>query len=114
MRPCLTSSPESRRRVTFSARRTKKGAFAGFHARRSNLVIEIDRCDLIRPELRDALLMVKVLAIAGASRKGTLSVQINSSEVGLDVAVRGGKPLDQGLEKSLAQAAKHFSLARVS
>ena len=100
--------------MTFSARRTKKGAFAGFHARRSNLVIEIDRYDLIRPELRDGLPIVKALAIAGANRKGTLSVQINSSEVGLDVAVRGGKPLDQGLEESLAQAAKHFSLARVS
>ena len=69
---------------------------------------EIDRCDLIQPELRDALLMVKVLAIAGASRKGTLSVQINTYEAGLDVAVRGEKPSEQGLEISLAQTAKHF------
>ena len=76
MRPCLTSPPESRRRVTFSARRTKKGAFAGFHARRSNLVIEINHCDLIQPELRDALPIVKALAVAGASRKGTLAFRL--------------------------------------
>lgn len=114
MRTCLTSPPQSRRRVTFSARRTKKGALAGFHARGSDLVIEIDRCNLIRPELRNALPMVKALATAGASRKGTLSVQINTSEAGLDVVVHGGKPLNQALEISLAQTVKHFSLARLS
>ena len=76
-------------------------------------MIEIDRCNLIRVGLRDALPMFKALAIAGASRKGTLKVQINISEAGLDVAVRGGKPLDQGLEIYLAQTAKHFSLARL-
>ena len=77
-------------------------------------MIEIDRCDLIRPELCDALPMVKALASAGASRKGALSVQINTSEVGLDVAVRGSKLLNRELEMSLAQAAEHFSLARLN
>ena len=109
MRLCLTSPPQARQRVTFSARRTKKGAFAGYHACRSDLVIEIDRCDLIQLELRDALPMVKVLVIAGASRKSTLSVQINTYETALDFTARGRKPLDQGLEISLAQTTKHFS-----
>ena len=58
--------------------------------------------------------MVKALTIAGASRKGALSIHINTSEAGLDVAVRGGKPLNRELEISLAQAAEHFSLAQVN
>ena len=77
-------------------------------------MIDIDQCDLIRPEFRDALPKDKALAIAGVSRKGALSVQINTSEAGLDLAVFGGKPLDQELEISLTQAAEHFSLARLS
>ena len=66
------------------------------------------------PELRAALGLVKALAITGASRKGEISVQINTSEAGLDVEVRGGKPLDPALQISLAQAAEQFSLARLS
>ena len=88
IRPCLNLPPQSRRRVTFSARHIKKGAFVGFHARGSDLEIEIDHRALIRAELRDALTMVNVLTIAGASRKGTPSVQINASEAGLAAAVR--------------------------
>ena len=114
LRPCLTSPTQSRRRASFSARRTKKDALAGFHARGSDVVIDIEHCVLIRPELRAALGLVKALAMTGASRKGEISVQINTSEAGLDVEVRGGKPLDPALQISLAQAAEQFSLARLS
>ena len=51
LRPCLTSPTQSRRRASFSARRTKKDALAGFHARGSDVVIDIEHCVLIRPEL---------------------------------------------------------------
>ena len=37
-RPIETSPPQSRRRATFAARRTKKGAMAGFHGRASGAV----------------------------------------------------------------------------
>ena len=72
LRPCLTSPTQSRRRASFSARRTKKDALAGFHARGSDVVIDIEHCVLIRPELRAALGLVKALAITGASRKGEI------------------------------------------
>ena len=114
LRPCLTSPTHSRRRASFSARRTKKEALAGFHARGSDVVIDIEHCVLIRPELRVARGLVKALAITGASRKGEITVQINTSEAGLDVEVRGGKLLDTALQLSLAQAAEKFSLARLS
>ena len=94
--------------------RTNKAALAGFHARGSDRVIDIDHCDLIRPEFCDVLPMAKARAIAGVSRKGALSVQINTSEAGFDVAVFDGKPLDHELEISLTQAAEHFSLAHLS
>src|SRR6056297_2209437 len=39
--PIKTSPPQSRRRATFSAKRTKKGATAGFHGRASDVIVEI-------------------------------------------------------------------------
>jgi len=40
-RPIVTSPPQSRRRAAFAARRTKKGAMAGFHGRASDVIVEI-------------------------------------------------------------------------
>ena len=40
-RPTLTSPPQSRRRATLAARKTKGGALLGFHARGSDVIIPI-------------------------------------------------------------------------
>ena len=53
--PVLTSPAASRRRVAFSARRTKKSALVGFHARSSDVIIDIPDCQLVHPDLRAAL-----------------------------------------------------------
>lgn len=45
---CVTSPVGSRRRATFSARRTKKGAMVGFHARSSKIIGDVSNCRLIR------------------------------------------------------------------
>ena len=110
----LTSPPRSRRRAALSARRTKRGAMAGFHARASDVVVEIPDCHLLRPELMAALPVAEDLAIAGGSRKGELTVQATVSLNGLDIAVTGGKPLDGPLRVALAQVAEARGLARLA
>ena len=112
-RPILTSPPASRRRAALSARRTKKGAMAGFHARASDTLIEMPECRLLLPNLLKAIPLAEALAIAGGSRKGELTVQITQSESGLDVAVSGGKPLDGPLRMALAAEVERFALARL-
>jgi len=112
-RPILTSPPRSRRRAAISARRTKKGALAGFHARASDTLIEIPDCQLLLPALLDALPLSEALAITGGSRKGELTVQVTQSEGGLDVMVTGGKPLDGPLRVALAAEVERFKLARL-
>ena len=54
--PVLTSPAASRRRAAFSARRTKKSALVGFHARGSDVIIDIPDCQLVHPDLRAARL----------------------------------------------------------
>lgn len=112
-RPIQTSPSRSRRRATLSVRRTKKGALAGFHGRASGVITEISDCQLLRTELRDSIPMVEQLAIFGASRKAALSVTITQSEVGLDVLVRDGKPLDAKLRVELSQVIGRYKLARL-
>lgn len=69
-RPILTSPPQSRRRATFSARRTKKAALAGFHVKRSDVIVPVPECLVVHPDLAAALPLVEELAIFGGSRKG--------------------------------------------
>ena len=114
VRDTITSPTHSRRRATFAARRTKKGAMAGFHARQSDALIEVPNCTLVTPALRDSLPMVADMALAGASRKAPLAVTVTDSLEGLDVHVTGGKPLDGPLRVSLASLAERHSLARLS
>lgn len=112
-RPIQTSPSRTRRRAVFSVRRTKKGALAGFHARASDIVVAVPNCQLLQKELVAALPMVEALAITGASRKAELTVTVIHSRVGLDVSVKGGKPLDQELRSALAGHAETFRLARL-
>ncbi|WP_136636119.1 class I SAM-dependent RNA methyltransferase [Pseudooceanicola onchidii] len=109
-----TSPPRSRRRAGLSARRTKKGALAGFHGRASGTIVEIPDCQLLHPDLLAALPVAEALAMTGGSRKGELDVQATLSDSGLDLAVSGGKPLDRELETALAQLAEQHDLARLT
>ncbi|NNE52239.1 MAG: class I SAM-dependent RNA methyltransferase [Sulfitobacter sp.] len=114
LRQIGTSPAQSRRRATFAARRTKKGAMAGFFARGSDVIVEVPDCQLVHPDLLGGLETARELAIAGASRKGALAVTVTQSRAGLDVAVSGGKPLDSPLRALLAQQCERLGLARLA
>ncbi|WP_417605682.1 class I SAM-dependent RNA methyltransferase [Primorskyibacter flagellatus] len=113
-RRILTSPPSTRRRAGFSARRTKKGAMAGFHKRGADVIVGVPDCLLVDPAIAAALPMVEALAIAGTSRKAELSVMVTTSLGGLDVAVTGGKEADPQLQMQLAAIAEKFDLARLT
>ncbi|KIC49812.1 class I SAM-dependent RNA methyltransferase [Tateyamaria sp. ANG-S1] len=114
VRPTITSPAQSRRRASFAARRTKKGAMAGFHGRKSDTIVQVPNCILITPTLRTALPMCEDLAVAGASRKAALSITVTESDTGPDVAVTGGKPLDGTLRITLAALCEQHRLARLT
>lgn len=114
MRETVTSPVRSRRRASFSARRTKKGALAGFHMKASDVIVSVPDCQLVTPALAGALPLVERLAVAGGSRKGELSVLVTESESGLDLAVKGGKPVDDALRVELASIAQEAGVARLA
>ena len=113
-RETFTSAPLSRRRAVFSARRTKKGALAGFHARASDAIVEIPDCRLLEPALHATLPIVEELARLGASRRGEMSVTVTTSKSGADIAVVGGHEPDGPLLIELAATAQKHDLARLT
>ena len=114
IRPIVTSPAQSRRRATFAARRTKKGAMSGFHGRASDTVIEIPDCKLVEHELLAARDIAEALAELGGSRKATLAVTVTTSRVGLDIQVSGGKPIDGPLRITLAALCDNRGFARLT
>lgn len=108
------SPPRSRRRAVLAGRRGKRGAMVGFHGRRSDVVVDLADCLLVRPEILGALPALKQIVALGASRAHGVRLTATVSEGGLDVGVSGGKPLDQGLRADLAGVAEAADLARLS
>ncbi|WP_103172198.1 class I SAM-dependent RNA methyltransferase [Paracoccus sp. SY] len=108
------SPPRSRRRAVLSGRRTKKGALVGFHARASDVIVDLAECHVMRPEITAALPLLRRITVAGASRGGELSMTVIHGPAGLDVAVTGGKPMDPALFQDLAALADEGDLARLT
>ncbi|ESW62467.1 MAG: RNA methyltransferase [Rhodobacter sp. CACIA14H1] len=113
-RPTHTSPPNSRRRATLAARKTKGGTLIGFHARGSDLVIPVPQCHLLHPDLLATLPALEALTRAGGSRTTELVLTITRSLSGPDVAVTGGKDLDGPLRMDLARIAESHGLARLT
>ncbi len=107
------SPPGSRRRAVLSGRRTKKGALVGFHARASDVIVDVTDCQVIRPRIQAALPLLREIVTTGASRQAELSLSVTETPSGLDLAVKGGKPLDPALFAELARLAEAGDLARI-
>lgn len=112
--PLVTSPPNSRRRATLSARRTKSGVLIGFHARASDTIAEIPDCQLLHPGILAAFPGLQALVMAGGSRTTELSLQVTLTRGGPDVVVTGGKPLDSALRMDLARLVETHALSRLT
>ena len=108
-----TSPPWSRRRAVLSGRRTKKGALVGFHARASDVVVDVAECLVIRPTILAALPDLRRLVTLGGSRTGELTLAVTETPAGLDIAVTGGKPMTPALFADLAALADACGWARL-
>lgn len=113
-KPVATSPPRSRRRAAFAGRRTRKTVQTGFHARRSETVVDIEECPLIRPELLAAKPVLAAATALGAARGGAIRLSLTVSEAGLDLDVSEAKPLDGQGRSEVARLAETGDLARLS
>ena len=116
--PLVASQPRSRRRATLAATRTKKSVTLGYYARGTHNIVPISECPLVVPEIEQALPGLAALVEPGLSRKGRAAIAVTATRSGLDVAVTGGKALDDtedsSLRDRLGSGAAEMDLARLS
>ena len=95
------------------------GSCGGCHLQHASDAFVADwKVDIVRQSLAAHSLETRFRPIAtsppGGRRKSEISVTVTQSEVGLDLAVQGGKDLDGPLRMDLAQLADQHDLARLT
>ncbi|MBC7738571.1 MAG: class I SAM-dependent RNA methyltransferase [Candidatus Saccharibacteria bacterium] len=113
-RPVMTSPPNSRRRATLTARRTKSGSLLGFHARGSDTLVAVPGCQLLHPDLIATFPALEALVKIGGSRTVEMQMTVTRSLSGADVMVTGGKPADAAMQMDLARLTEAHGLARLT
>lgn len=109
-----TSPPASRRRATFSGRRTKKGALVGFFGRGSDTIIGVTECKVLRPALTGAIPMLEDLTRRICSRTNTARYVVTESLSGLDLRIDLDLKDTSDLRRELSAFAAEHGLARLS
>ena len=112
IRAVHVSPPGSRRRVVFSGRRTKKTVQLGFYERRSEVLVPIQECALLVPELMDAVEDLKAIVRLAATRTSVVKLALSATPEGLDLAVTNAREIEADGISTLAGVASGF--ARVS
>lgn len=104
-----------RRRITLHARMgTHEVLKVGFSAAGLHDIIPVDRCPILDPGLSGALDAAWALAEPLTVIGKPLDIQITTTDVGLDVDVRGSGPLPSTLIATLSLLAEQHRLARLT
>lgn len=113
LRDTITSPPQSRRRAVFTGKRTKSGAFLGFHARGTSQVVPINSCTLVHPDIGAGFDGLKALVKLAASRKSEVRIAVTTSRGGLDVSVSDALPLENDLQAQVVKITHDHGFSRV-
>ena len=113
--PLVDAHGIGRRRITLHARMgTHEVLKVGFSAAGLHDIIPVDRCPILDPGLGGALDAAWALAEPLIVIGKPLDIQITTTDVGLDVDVRGSGPLPSALIATLSLLAERHRLARLT
>lgn len=111
--PLRAIAPLSRRRARLALKRVKGKAVLGFHSARSEDVVEVPACQVMRPAITEALPALAHLLAPLAPQRGDIAVSVLETSAGLDVAVDAPRG-KQGQMSRLFADAGAAGLARLS
>lgn len=112
VRPAVISPPRTRRRATLRFVRAGGRILLGFNAGKSNRIIDIQECHILRPELFALVAPLRALLARLGGKAG--EVQLTLAYQGADVMLRGVRA--EGLEavEAVPSFAENNRLARLS
>jgi 23S rRNA (uracil1939-C5)-methyltransferase len=108
------SPPNSRRRASLRALKLGKGVAIGFSAARSNHIVDMRECHVLRPELFALIDPLRRLLATLQRPRRVAEIQLTLADQGVDVAISGVEA--EGLEAAEALTAfgEAHRLARLS
>ncbi|RWB74506.1 MAG: class I SAM-dependent RNA methyltransferase [Mesorhizobium sp.] len=109
--PC---APRSRRRVTFSARRTEAGMLLGFVRALSSEIIPIEECPISLPAIVAALDKLRALAALVCATPKAFHMTVTVTASGLDIAVHDAGKLGDHQRRIASNFVMAEGLARLS
>lgn len=108
------SPPRSRRRATLRALKAGNSAVVGFNAAKSNRIVDMRECHILRPELFALVAPLRALLGGMLKPKRIAEISLGLADQGPDVLIKGveASTLDQKLD--LTDFAQAQGLARLS
>ena len=114
MREPHLSPPKSRRRASLRVLKAGQGAVIGFNAAKSNRIVDMRECHILRPELFDLIAPLRAL-LAGLLQPRRLSeLQLTLVDQGVDVLLKGVEPEGYEAMEALTHFCERHRLARLS
>ncbi|MCL6682522.1 class I SAM-dependent RNA methyltransferase [Sphingomonas alba] len=108
------SPPNSRRRATLRALRAGKSLVIGFNAERSNRIVDMRECHILRPELFELIDPLRHLLATLLPLRRTGEVHLTLADQGVDVALKGVEAEGYEAAEALTAFGDANGLARLS
>jgi 23S rRNA (uracil1939-C5)-methyltransferase len=112
--PTITTPEQSRRRAVLAARRGRRGLFLGFNEHRSNRIVDVAGCRVLRPEITALLPALREALAPLTAEREALDVAVTLLDDGLDIVVAAAQEPGLSAREALAAAAARLDLARLS
>lgn len=109
--PCL---PQTRRRITLTARVTTKGQIIGFNRFQSHDIVAIEECPVACSEIVEKFADIRAICAVLANHAKLFHITVTSVENGFDVAITGCTMPEDKLRQKLVLEALKRSITRLS
>lgn len=112
--PLIPCEPESRRRVTFAARKTEAAMLLGFNRHQSHDLINISECAVAVPSITSRLDDLRKVAVHLADGAKPFKLTVTETEAGLDLAASGCPSPSDAARRILTPLMLELGFSRLS
>ncbi len=111
--PLRRTRPDGRRRALLTATNTKHGLKLGYHRRRSDAILPIDDCLILRPALRRLLAPLKTLLATALARNAEARLLVTEAQNGIDLLITTRQEFDVDARIAWAAFAHDHHVQRI-
>jgi 23S rRNA (uracil1939-C5)-methyltransferase len=108
------SPPRTRRRASLRALKVGQGTVIGFNAAKSNRIVDMRECHVLRPELFDIVAPLRSLLGGLLPPRRTAEIQLTLVDQGVDLLLKGAVPDGYEAMEGLTGFCESNRLARMS